>query len=125
MQTITATFEDGVLKPAQPLDLPPHAEVRVTIELLPASPLTVGQLNTFLQSLPALGDDADGLMVDTNVFIRDLLCGGLRPAGRGAARVSASEGVNQEHDRESLLALLRGARFRVAEPNQQGRCGVG
>ena len=43
MQTITATYEDGVLKPAQPLNLPAHAEVRVTIELLPASPLTVGK----------------------------------------------------------------------------------
>ena len=41
MQTITATFEDGVLKPRQPLDLPAHAEVRVTVELLPATPLTV------------------------------------------------------------------------------------
>ncbi len=36
MQTITATFEDGVLKPAQPLNLPDHAQVRVTIELLAA-----------------------------------------------------------------------------------------
>jgi len=40
MQTITATFEDGVLKPTQPLDLPAHAEVRLTIELLPAPRLT-------------------------------------------------------------------------------------
>lgn len=31
-QTITATFEDGVLKPAQPLDLPDHARVRLTVE---------------------------------------------------------------------------------------------
>lgn len=59
MQTITATFEDGVLKPTEPLNLPAHAEVRVTIELLPASPLTVGKLNAFLLSLPALGDDAE------------------------------------------------------------------
>jgi predicted DNA-binding antitoxin AbrB/MazE fold protein len=59
MQTITATFEDGVLKPAQPLNLPAHAEVRVTIELLPASALTVGTLNAFLRSLPALGDDTE------------------------------------------------------------------
>ena len=28
MQTITATFEDGVLKPKEPLDLPAHAQVR-------------------------------------------------------------------------------------------------
>jgi predicted DNA-binding antitoxin AbrB/MazE fold protein len=59
MQTITATFEDGVLKPMEPINLPAHAEVRVTIELLPSSPLTVGMLNDFLRSLPALGDDAD------------------------------------------------------------------
>jgi predicted DNA-binding antitoxin AbrB/MazE fold protein len=59
MQTITATFEDGVLKPTQPLNLPAHAEVRLTIELLPASPLTAGKLNAFLRSLPALGDDAE------------------------------------------------------------------
>lgn len=31
-QTITATFEDGVLKPTQPLNLPEHATVRVTID---------------------------------------------------------------------------------------------
>jgi predicted DNA-binding antitoxin AbrB/MazE fold protein len=64
MQTITATFEDGVLKPTQPLNLPAHAEVRITIELLPASPLAVGKLNAFLRSLPALGDDAQEFAQD-------------------------------------------------------------
>ena len=64
MQTITATFEDGVLKPMQPLDLPAHAQVRLMIELLPAPPLTVGKLNDFLRSLPALGDDAEGFAQD-------------------------------------------------------------
>lgn len=59
MQTILATFEDGVLKPTQPLDLPAHADVRLTIELLPASPITAGKLNAFLQGLPPLGDDAE------------------------------------------------------------------
>jgi len=59
MQTITATYEDGVLKPTQPLNLPAHAEVRVTIELVASSPLTVGKLNAFLGSLPTLGDDAE------------------------------------------------------------------
>lgn len=57
-------FEDGVLKPTQPLDLPAHAEVRVTIELLPASPLTVGKLNAFLRNLQALGDDAEEFAQD-------------------------------------------------------------
>jgi len=59
MQTITATFEDGVLKPTEPLTLPAHSQVRITIELLPASPLTVRSLNAFLKSLPPLGDDAE------------------------------------------------------------------
>src|SRR5437899_1036681 len=35
-QVINATFEDGVLKPLPPLDLPSHAQVRLTIEMLPA-----------------------------------------------------------------------------------------
>lgn len=68
MQTITATFEDGVLKPSEPLDLPAHAEVRVTIELLKAGPLTATALNTFLQNLPSLDEDADDFAQD----IRDL-----------------------------------------------------
>jgi predicted DNA-binding antitoxin AbrB/MazE fold protein len=33
-QTINATFEDGVLKPSQPLQLPAHAHVRITIEVI-------------------------------------------------------------------------------------------
>jgi predicted DNA-binding antitoxin AbrB/MazE fold protein len=62
MQTITATFEDGVLKPAQPLNLPPHTQVRLTIEVLQTSPLTVGHLHAFLRTLPALGEDAEGFL---------------------------------------------------------------
>lgn len=64
MQTITATFEDGVLKPTKPLDLPAQAQVRITIELLPASPLTVGKLDAFLRSLPTLGEDAEKFSQD-------------------------------------------------------------
>ena len=64
MQTITARFEDGVLKPAQPLNLPAQAEVRLTIELLTAPPLTVGKLNAFLRGLPLLSDDAEGFAQD-------------------------------------------------------------
>jgi predicted DNA-binding antitoxin AbrB/MazE fold protein len=30
--TVDATYEDGVLKPAQPLPLSEHAQVRVTVE---------------------------------------------------------------------------------------------
>jgi predicted DNA-binding antitoxin AbrB/MazE fold protein len=36
MQVTTAIFEDGVLKPALPLDLPEHAQVRITVEPLMA-----------------------------------------------------------------------------------------
>ena len=68
MQTITATFEDGVLKPAQPLDLPAHAQVRLTIELVTSPALTVGKLNSFLQSLPALGDDAQEFARDVRAI---------------------------------------------------------
>jgi len=64
MQTITATYEGGVLKPTAPLDLPDQAEVRVTIELLPTAPLTVGALNAFLRSLPPLGEDAEAFVRD-------------------------------------------------------------
>lgn len=35
-QTVTATFENGVLKPTQPLNLPEHSQVRATLELLDA-----------------------------------------------------------------------------------------
>ena len=56
MQTITATYEDGVFKPTQPLDLPPGTQVRITkIELLPDPCVTV--------------DGLGELTVDANVFI--------------------------------------------------------
>jgi predicted DNA-binding antitoxin AbrB/MazE fold protein len=68
MQTITAIFEDGVLKPAQPLHLPAHAEVRLTIELLPASPPTVEKLNSFLQNLPTLAEDVEDFAQDVRAI---------------------------------------------------------
>ena len=71
MLTITAIYEDGVLKPTQPLDLPAHTEVRLRVELLPAPKLLVGDLNTFLKSLPSLGDDAEAFAQD----IRDIRAG--------------------------------------------------
>lgn len=64
MQTITAIFEDGVLKPTQQLDLPVQTHVRITIEVLPASPLTVGELEAFLRRLPKLGEDAESFSQD-------------------------------------------------------------
>ena len=63
MQTILATYEDGVLKPTQPLNLPAHAKVQITIEVVEGA-LTVGELNAFMQSLPKLGDDAEQFVKD-------------------------------------------------------------
>lgn len=37
-QTVEAIYEDGVLKPLTPLQLPEHQRVSVTIEDLPESP---------------------------------------------------------------------------------------
>lgn len=66
MQTILATFEDGVLKPAQPLNLPAQTQVRISIELLPAFPIAVGTLKDFLRSLPSLGEDAEAFLQDVH-----------------------------------------------------------
>jgi predicted DNA-binding antitoxin AbrB/MazE fold protein len=46
-QTITATFEGGVLKPTQPLTLPEHTEVRVTIESIVNEPTQEERLAAF------------------------------------------------------------------------------
>lgn len=67
-KTITAKFKDGVLKPTEPLDLPADAEVRVTIELLPDSKMTVKDLSSLRKALPSLGDDAEAFAQD----IRDI-----------------------------------------------------
>jgi predicted DNA-binding antitoxin AbrB/MazE fold protein len=58
MPTTTAMFENGVLRPVELLDLRESAMVRLVIERLPKSRVTVGNLNAFLRSLPSLGDDA-------------------------------------------------------------------
>jgi predicted DNA-binding antitoxin AbrB/MazE fold protein len=39
-QVLTATFEDGVLKPDAPLTLPPRTRVRLTLQALPGPALT-------------------------------------------------------------------------------------
>ncbi len=38
IQVVSATFEDGVLKPDEPLQLLPHARVRLAVELLQEEP---------------------------------------------------------------------------------------
>jgi predicted DNA-binding antitoxin AbrB/MazE fold protein len=40
--TIDATYEGGVLKPAQPLPLAEHAQVRLTVEESPETKTSVG-----------------------------------------------------------------------------------
>jgi predicted DNA-binding antitoxin AbrB/MazE fold protein len=50
MQATTAIFEGGVLKPLQPLNLPEHAQVRITIEPLVAN----SQIAEKLAALEAL-----------------------------------------------------------------------
>jgi predicted DNA-binding antitoxin AbrB/MazE fold protein len=44
-QSFLATFEDGVLKPHQPLGLLPHSQVRVTVELVDDSARTLDAWN--------------------------------------------------------------------------------
>lgn len=68
MKTITATFEDGVLKPTQPLDLPARTQVRLTIEIQPRQPLTIGNLDAFLRSLPALAEDEEEFSRDVRAI---------------------------------------------------------
>jgi len=64
MQTITATFEDGVLKPTLPLNLPPHTEVRLTIQVLSTKSGTLDELIALLRSLPGLGEDTEDFARD-------------------------------------------------------------
>ncbi len=44
MQTMTAIFENGVLKPTSPLSLPERTEVRITIEPLENDPQNAQKL---------------------------------------------------------------------------------
>ena len=53
-RTITATFENGVLKPAEPLDLPEHAQVQITISVPPKSDVQEKWNATKEQRLAAL-----------------------------------------------------------------------
>jgi predicted DNA-binding antitoxin AbrB/MazE fold protein len=59
VHTITATFEDGVLKPAQPLDLPEHAQVRLTVEPL-VTELTTEERLAALDNLMRLAKPHSG-----------------------------------------------------------------
>ncbi len=72
MDSFTAIFDGGVLRPIQPLDLPANTEVLVTIDVLPQPSLTVSRLNEFLRSLPSLGDDAEDFERDIREFRAEL-----------------------------------------------------
>lgn len=59
--TINATYEDGVLKPAQPLPLSEHAQVLVTVEqqleaALPRDPQPTGEVPLWEQILALTRD---------------------------------------------------------------------
>ena len=60
--TIDATYENGVLKPAQPLPLSEHAQVRVTVEEQPSSQgsqaATPGTAEPIWERLAKLAADA-------------------------------------------------------------------
>ena len=88
--SITAVFEAGLLRPTTPLELAEGTRVELILisdrrngkqagrsaasilaEIAalptggePRSPLTIGDLNAFLRSLPSLGDDADDFAKD-------------------------------------------------------------
>ena len=55
-QIITAKFEDGMLKPDAPLDLPPRARVRLVVE--PLNELTEDSRRRVWTELEQLWDEA-------------------------------------------------------------------
>jgi len=59
VHTITPIFEDGVLKPAQPLDLPKHPQVRLTVEPL-GTGLTTDEILAALDDLVRLANPHPG-----------------------------------------------------------------
>lgn len=71
-RTIEAVYEDGVLKPLTPLQLPEHQRVSVTIEELPESPEEV--LRAWGQVYEGLSDkeiaEIEAIILDRSNFMR-------------------------------------------------------
>jgi uncharacterized protein (DUF433 family) len=72
MQTITAIFEDGVLKPAQALNVPAHAQVRLTVELCDAEGPAQG-LSLHADRLPLRVDEGGQIRVGNSRINLDLV----------------------------------------------------
>jgi predicted DNA-binding antitoxin AbrB/MazE fold protein len=115
MKIITAIFEDGMLKPTQPLDLPAHAEVRLTIEVLPSVPLTVGTLNDFLQNLPPLGDDAADFVQDIRAIRSEFAASPLRSGAELVAYWQAEGLIGARSEIQDSPAHARALRKQAQE----------
>jgi predicted DNA-binding antitoxin AbrB/MazE fold protein len=73
MQTIDATYENGVLKPLQPLDLPEHQRVSITIHI-PVMETAEQTLNRWEQVYAGLTDEevaeVEAIALDRDNFMR-------------------------------------------------------
>lgn len=67
MNVIKATWTNGQILPSEPVVWPEGTELLVE-PAVPHSPLSIGQLNAFLCSLPPLGDDADQFAQDISAI---------------------------------------------------------
>jgi predicted DNA-binding antitoxin AbrB/MazE fold protein len=54
-QTITAIYENGILRPLTPLELPDHTEVRIQIETTPERPEAEAHRRAVDEALVAAG----------------------------------------------------------------------
>ena len=59
-QVVTATFEDGILKPDQPLDLPAQARVRLVVEVLEEATARDAVWEEFEQIMDEMTIDSGG-----------------------------------------------------------------
>ncbi len=71
-QHIEAIYEDGVLKPLQPLQLPEHQRVKVTIDEMPESPEDA--LKAWQRVYEGLSDEEiaelEAIILDRSNFMR-------------------------------------------------------
>jgi predicted DNA-binding antitoxin AbrB/MazE fold protein len=70
---VEATFEDGVLKPAEPLPLKQHDKVRLTVEELPAEtkspPLNLAKLFDDMEAEVGLFDGPPDLAAESDHYL--------------------------------------------------------
>lgn len=70
MNAIKATWTNGQILPSEPVVWPEGTEL-VIEPAMPHSPLSVGELDAFLRSLPSLGDDADQFAEDVSAIRKE------------------------------------------------------